>query len=167
MAASLMRRREPGMVLDFSREEDDEPELKRIANGPEIVVSGPPVAFAHSAPADHLPHIQIGKQRARASPFHCAITSRAQVFVPSPHIALALLALALPTFQLLAKMSAPIDLTRQPSMADFPKHAIDVAVSDLEFCTGPQATAVQMKEWMYSVVDSLVSGPLIAPGGVN
>lgn len=30
MAASLMRRREPGMVLDFSREEDDEPELKRI-----------------------------------------------------------------------------------------------------------------------------------------
>lgn len=60
MAASLMRRREPGTVLDFSREEDDEPELKRIENGPEIVVSEAPVALAHPAPADRPPHIQIG-----------------------------------------------------------------------------------------------------------
>lgn len=60
MAASLMRRREPGTVLDFSREEDDEPELKRIENGPEIVVSDTPIAFAHPAPADRPTHIQIG-----------------------------------------------------------------------------------------------------------
>lgn len=60
MATSLMRRREPRVVLDFSREEDDEPELKRIENSPEIAVSGPPVALAYLAPADHLPRIQIG-----------------------------------------------------------------------------------------------------------
>lgn len=54
-------------------------------------------------------------------------------------------------------MSAPIDFTRQPSISEFPGDAIDTAVSDLEFCTGPQATVVPMTEWMYSVVDSLVS----------
>lgn len=42
-------------------------------------------------------------------------------------------------------------------MSDFPGAAIDNAVSDLEFCTGPQATVVPMTEWMYSIVDSLVS----------
>lgn len=63
---------------------------------------------------------------------------------PSPYVALTFPALT-PALTP-AQMSTPTDLTRQPLISEFPGDAIDTAVSDLEFCTGPQATVVLMRE---------------------
>lgn len=60
-------------------------------------------------------------------------------------------------------MSAPIDVTRQPSLSDFPANQIDEAVDDLEFLTGPRATSFPMTDWMYGVVADLVSSASTFP----